>query len=161
MYLVALYVALDVDPELALADRQRLLRSLKEKLKQKFQHRMTVGVDDQEMAFCVSFFDENFERSKHKVDLILEGIEDSGEARIHFSQAQRYLWHEGRFVETNERELLDQEERGFHHPDNKKFSLSSHAKDRMIIYADAEEDEDTPALSSRFSRKNFRIPTRK
>lgn len=146
MYLAAFYVALDVDPEVTSFDRQRLLRSLREKLKQKFQHRLVAGIDADEMAISVSFFDDSFERSKARIESIQESIEAAGEARIRFCQEQIYMWFDGQFVETEN--------------ENQKFYQSMNAKEKTIVYADAEEEDMVP-IPSRFSRKNFRIPTRK
>lgn len=160
MYLAAFYVAFDVDPELTSFDRQRLLRSLKEKLKQKFHHRIAVSGDEEEMAICASFFDDCFDRLKTRAEAIQESVESAGEARIRFCQLQTYLWFDGQFMETDSEVLLDADKAGSRHSSHQKFPHSAHAKEKMIVYADAEEEEMVP-IPSRFSRKNFRIPTRK
>ncbi len=45
MYLGVLYVTLDLEPEVTSSDREKLLRSLRDKLKNAFGQRMTVRTD--------------------------------------------------------------------------------------------------------------------
>lgn len=157
MYLAALCVALDIEPEVTRSDRERLLRSLREKLKQKLHHRVTIGVDYEDVCLFMSFFDENFERCKARIDSLYESIEAAGEARIRFYEEQIYRWFDGQFVEAASGILQAPE---MEVPTHRKLGHFQPSKEKTIVYADSEEDDMVP-ISSRFSRRNLRIPTRK
>ncbi len=110
MYLGVLYVTLDLEPEVTSSDRERLLRALRDKLKQVFGQRVTVRTDA-EAAVMVAFFDESYARTKARCEEILEKIEGSGEARVEFSRSQIFSWFDGSFQEcASEEDEEDAEE---------------------------------------------------
>jgi hypothetical protein len=148
MYLGVLYVTLDLEPEVTSSDREKLLRSLRDKLKNAFGQRMTVRTDG-ESAVMVAFFDEGYARTKLRCDEILEKIEGSGEARVDFSQSQVFSWFDGSFQECVSDEENDDEE--------------ENDDGQTIRYAQPEDEEvQRPRLiPSRFSRKPMKPPVRR
>jgi hypothetical protein len=148
MYLGVLYVTLQLEPEVTSSDREKLLRSLRDKLKHAFGQRMTVRTDG-ESAVMVAFFDEGFTRAKLRSDEILEKIEGSGEARVEFSQSQVFSWFDGSFQECASDEDDDDE--------------NENEDGQTIRYAQPEdEDVQRPRLiPSRFSRRPLKSPVRR
>lgn len=159
MYLASLYIVLDLDPEVATSDRDRVLRSLREKLKQKFTHRITVRADENETSLAIALFDDNYERIKSRLDEIQERIEAAGEARIRFHQGQIFCWFNGKFVETNE-SLAYSEQNLSEFKKGTNITQAFRAREKTIVYTDKDDDMASP-IPSRFSRRNLRIPTRK
>ncbi|RDB35821.1 MAG: hypothetical protein DCC88_08240 [Spirobacillus cienkowskii] len=159
MYLASLYVVLDLDPEIMVTDRDRVLRSLREKLKQKFSHRITVRADENEGSLAVALFDDNFERIKSRLDDVHEKIDAIGEARVRFHQEQIFCWYNGKFVETND-SLAFSEQNTNHFKGNSTITHSFHRQEKTIVYTD-KDDEIASAIPSRYSRRSLRIPTRK
>lgn len=147
MYLGVLYVTLDLEPEVTSNDRERLLRALRDRLRQSFGQRLTVRTDG-ESAVMAAFFDESYVRTKTRCDEILEKVDASGEARVEFSSAQIYAWFDGAFQECVNDEEDDSE---------KQDSLET------IRYAQPEDEEESrPRLiPSRFSRKPAKINGRR
>ncbi len=140
-------------------DRDRVLRSLREKLKQKFTHRITVRADEGETSLAVALFDDNYERLKSRLDEIHERVEAAGEARIRFHQGQIFCWFNGKFVETND-SLAYSEQNLNEFKNASNIARSFRSQEKTIVYTD--KDDDMPAsMPSRFSRRNLRIPTRK
>ncbi|WP_186644317.1 hypothetical protein [Fluviispira vulneris] len=160
MYLASLYIVIDLDPEVVPSDRDRLLRSLREKLKQKFTHRITIRADEDETSLAIAMFDDNYERIKARLDEIHEKVDAAGEARIRFHQGQIFCWFNGRFVETNE-SLAYSEENLSEFNQRTNISKAFRAREKTIVYTDKDDDDMSSPVSSRFSRRNLRIPTRK
>ena len=159
MYLASLYIVLDLDLEVTLTDRNRVLRSLRDKLKQKFTHRITVRADEGETSLAIALFDDNFERIKSRFEEIQEKIDAAGEARIQFHQGQIFCWFNGKFVETNDSLTYNKENQPeFKHGRN--ISQSFRVQEQTIVYTDKDDDA-AASISSRFQRKNLRIPVRK
>ncbi len=139
-------------------DRDRVLRSLREKLKQKFSHRVTVRADEEETSLAIALFDENYERIKSRLDEIHEKVEAAGEARIRFHQGQIFYWFNGKFVETND-SLAYSEKNLSEFKNSTNIARPFRVQEKTIVYTD--KDEDLSSIPSRFSRRNLRIPTRK
>ncbi len=139
-------------------DRDRVLRSLREKLKQKFSHRVTVRADEGETSLAIALFDENYERIKSRLDEIHEKVEAAGEARIRFHQGQIFYWFNGKFVETND-SLAYSEKNLSEFKNSTNITRPFRVQEKTIVYTD--KDEDLSSIPSRFSRRNLRIPTRK
>ncbi|APJ03700.1 hypothetical protein [Silvanigrella aquatica] len=159
MYLASLYIVLDLDPEIMVTDRDRVLRSLREKLKQKFTHRITVRADEEETSLAIALFDDNYERIKSRLDEIHEKVEAAGEARIRFHQGQIFCWFNGKFVETND-SLAYSEQNLSDFKNATQITRSFRAQEKTIVYTDKDDDMNS-SIPSRFSRRNIRIPTRK
>jgi hypothetical protein len=148
MYLGVLYVVLELEPEVTSNDRERLLRSLRDRVRAAFGQRLTVRYDGESAIMC-SFFDESYARTRSRCDEILEKIESSGEARIELSNPQVFMWFEGAFQECADDEDEDDGEG---------------ESGETIRYADNDEDErpEKPRLiPSRFARRNVRVSSRR
>ena len=160
MYLASLYISFDLDPSIPAMDKDRLLLSLREKLKQKFKNKLTVKINKEENAIATAFFDHNYEKLKSQLSNILESIESSSEARVGFYHEQVFSWFNGQFVDSHENKLFDinAEKNGIQN--SRRNSASADSRDKTIIYSDNDDDEIMP-IPSRFARRNFRIPTRK
>ncbi|WGL59834.1 hypothetical protein QEJ31_14985 [Pigmentibacter sp. JX0631] len=159
MYLASLYIVLDLDPEIMVNDRDRVLRSLREKLKQKFNHRITVRADEKETSLAIALFDDNYERIKSRLDEIHEKVEAAGEARIRFQQGQIFYWFNGKFVETNDSLAYSEKNLSEFKNSGANITRSFRVQEKTIVYTD--KDDDLSSIPSRFSRRNLRIPTRK
>ena len=72
MYLASLYICFDLDPSIHQTDKDRLLLSLKEKLKQKFRNKLTLKIDDQENSLALAFFEHSYEKVPFYFNEILE-----------------------------------------------------------------------------------------
>ena len=160
MYLASLYLTLDVEPDVSPSDRERLLRALREKLKQKLNQRVTVRTDEEACAIVMAFFEKNYESCRLRIESMQEFIDSMGEARISYAKGQIFSFFDGKFAEVK-----DHIDPLFSHSDiytsAQKNKRSSFQKiEQTIVYTD--KDEDSGLLnSSRFSRKQIRIPTRK
>lgn len=150
MHLVSLVIQIDLEPEVPTIDRERILRRLKNQLRSDFGHRVTVS-DDNEVTLAVAFFDENYERAKHKIDKILERVEFTGEARIANVNSKIFAFYEGEFRETGaKRSQQNESDRVF---DNK-----------TIRYQQDDDDDNLAPLSplpTRYGKRQLRIPARK
>lgn len=158
MFLATLFVSMDLDPEVPTVDREKVLRSLRDKLRQFFTHRISVRTDD-DAALFVSLFDESFERAKSRIEDVLEKIEHTGEARVADHFAQVFEWFDGHFVET--REELDVNELVGDGKGSLMRRPNEAGQSKMIVYKEDEEDDDMSPLPTRFNRRTMRIPTRK
>lgn len=154
MYLATLFVTLDLEPEVPNVDREKVLRSLRDKLRQIYTHRITIRTDDESAVF-VSLFDDGFERAKNRLEEVLEKIESTGHARIYDHHAQIFAWHEGQFVETRENLDINDTASGV---DGKNVAAGA-SSSRTIVYTDDEDEFST--MPSRLQRRSLRIPTRK
>ena len=169
MYLGILHVTIDLEPEVAAHDRERVLRALRDKVKQQHGQRITARTDD-DAAIAIAVLDDHSDRIKIRLEEIGELIDAAGQARILTSTAQVFCWYEGRFVETAESmaENSDDEEDSFAGQGAKfasQFGAAGKTRlDKTIVYSD---DDDGDASSGRGSvnralgRKGLRIPTRK
>ncbi|MES2615380.1 MAG: hypothetical protein V4591_08195 [Bdellovibrionota bacterium] len=156
MYLASLYVCFDLDPSIPQTDKDRLLLSIREKLKQKFRNKLTAKIDEMENSIAVAFFEHNYEKLKTHLHHISEYLEASSGARISFQQEQIFSWFNGQFSEANQNKLFDLSE------EKNKLTRSRQisAMAETIVYTN-NEDEETMPIPSRFTRRNLRIPTRK
>lgn len=149
MYLGILYLSLDLEPEVPSADRERVLRTLRDKMRQFYSHRITIRSDN-EQSLVVAFLDDSFSHTKRRIEEITEKVEGCGEARLDFSHSQILCWHDGTFRETSENNLSDLDTRDSTAPFRAKIPTNhtNHFSDVTIKYNDDEED------SKIFSRKN-------
>lgn len=155
MFMATLYVSMDLEPEVPTVDREKVLRSLRDRLRQFYNHRAVIRTDE-DTALFVSLFDENHERAKSRIDEVLEKIETASEARVFDSQIQIFEWFEGSFVETRE----DLEDESAARDPRSRSSRTSKDSSKMIVYGE-EEDEDFSPMPTRFNRRTMRLPTRK
>jgi hypothetical protein len=180
MYLASLHVTLDLDPEVARTDRERVLRALRDKVKQVHGSRVSVRTDD-DSAVVVALLDDNLERAKARLEEITELLDDAGQARILTSTGQVFAWFEGRFQETadSKAESGDEDDlaggRGLGTFGNglgmRAGFTPKERPERTIVYADEDEDDfnRSPGPNGRplaptsqgLGRRGLRIPTRK
>lgn len=160
MYLASLYICFDLDPSIPQPDKDRLLLSLREKLKQKFKNKLTVKIDEAENSLAVAFFEHNYEKLKSNLNNIMEHFETSSEARIGFNHEQIFTWFNGEFVDSQQNNLFDLDTEKNKMLKSRRVSALTEGREKTIIYSDNEDDENMP-LPSRFTRRNLRIPTRK
>ena len=150
MHLAVVSVSLDLEPELYSTDRERLLRSVRDRVKQAHNSRITIRTDDDAMI-VMAFFDDNYARLKARAEELVDAVEGTGEARVDVSTLQFYSWHDGKFQETRD-SLLEEE--------NSQIAPRSKHQDRTIVYQDKDDDLNL-SEAPKFSRRNMRLPTRK
>ena len=153
MYLGVLYVTLELEPEVTSTDRERLLRALRDRVRQAFGQRITVRTDG-ESAVMVAFFDESYGRARSRCDEVLENIEASGEARVEYSNAQVFAWFDAAFQECVDDSGGDDDD----------SSENSRENTETIRYASPDDDEQQSRprmIPSRFARRTARSPVRK
>lgn len=171
MYLASLHVTLDLEPEVAQGDRERVLRALRDKVKQLHSSRVTVRTDD-DSAIAVALLDDNLERAKARLGEIADLLDDAGQARILTTTAQVFAWFEGRFQETADSRAEREEDEASEH----MAFIGKGRPAKTIVYADEDEDDfkrPPPPLAGRrestplapahtgLGRRGIRIPTRK
>lgn len=100
MYLGTLYVILDLEPEVTSTDRERILRKIRDRLRQAFSQRVTIRTDDED-AIAIALFDNSYGAVHARLDDITEHIENLGEARLSFSTPQVFRWYDGMFRSTD------------------------------------------------------------
>jgi hypothetical protein len=160
MYLASLYISFDLDPSIPQMDKDRLLLSLREKLKQKFKNKLSIKIDEPENAIAIAFFEHNFEKIRINANNIIEHFEERSEARISFHHEQIFSWFNGEFIDTQQNKVLSWDPLNKHSNFNSKTSSLKTTDHKTIVYSDSDEDDSVP-IPSRFTRRNFRIPTRK
>lgn len=155
MYLASLYLTLNLDTEVSQFDRERVLRSLRDRLKQSFGSRITVRTDD-DHAIAVGFFSDRLEAIETKCEAVMARIDAAGEARILSSQRQVFAWVGDEFRE------LEHERRGegAGAQATPGWAGFTGTNGRTVVYAQEDED-DRVEMVSRPSRRQFRIPVRK
>lgn len=168
MYMATVHIILDLEPEVTSSDREKVLRSIRDKLKNSFGQRITVR-SDEEASIWVAWLDENFTRLQSRLEEILDRVESAGQARVLNHTEQWFAWFEGHFQETGENfedlesdEELDGENGEFM-PSRPAFLTPGSSRNsfgRTIIYKHDDESEGGSALG-RSVRKQIRLPTRK
>jgi hypothetical protein len=170
MYMASVHITLNLEPEVSSADRERVLRTIRDRLRQAFGQKITVRTDE-EASLWVIWLDDNFSRLKSRLEDILERVESAGQARILNHTEQWFGWFDGKFTEAGQlaQDLEDEEmsESGFAGgefvPPRSAFLTARGDKNRFektIIYQHDDDSEDRSALS-RTARRQIRIPTRK
>ncbi len=134
MYLSLLHFELDLDPNISIPQKEKVLRSLREKLKCKFSNRIIVKVDGDKNGYHISFFEESFECCQSQIEMILVYAESTGESRIKNSIFQILSWFEDRFVETPYSTHCAESETY-----TKKNSFNRY-KNKLIVYSKEEDD---------------------
>lgn len=168
MYMATVHITLDLEPEVSSADRERVLRTIRDRLRQTFGQRITVRTDE-EASLWVIWLDDNFTRLKDRLDDVLERVESAGQARVLNHTEQWFAWFEGKFAETGqlaadlgESDDEDSSDREFVSP-RTAFLTGRHTQnrfDKTIIYQH-EDDADERMPLGRSSRRQLRLPTRK
>jgi len=157
MNLATACVSMDLEPEVPTADRERVMRALRDKLRSHLNHRITVRTDD-DVSIFISLFDENLERAKSRLQDALDHVESTSEARIATQFTQIFTWFEGKFHEVREslgeESYAESETVGMSRDSNPKF------EEKMIVYGE-EEDEGFSPIPTRFRRRLVRLPARK
>lgn len=160
MYLASLYVSFDLDPSIPGADKDRLLLSLREKLKQKFKNKLTIRMNKEENGLAIAFFEQNYDKLKANFVSILDQIESCSEARIGFSQEQIFTWYQGQFIDSQDLNAFAPKKEVATSSSHRGFTAAGELREKTIIYSDRDDDDAMP-IPSRFDRRNVRIPTRK
>ena len=163
MYLTSLYLTLNLDTEVSSFDRERVLRSLREKLKNSFGHRITLRTDD-DHSIVIAFLEDNLERVGPKCEALISRIDEAGEARVMSIQRQTFAWFDGEFKELrHENSYENVSEIG---ETSNRHSLSRNGQ--TIVYADADDAQEPEVENSRLqgtfrrsARRNLRIPIRR
>jgi hypothetical protein len=169
MYMATVHITLDLEPEVSSADREKVLRSVRDRLKQTFGHRITVRTDE-EASLWVAWLDDNYTRLHDRLEEVLERVESAGQARVLDHSEQFFAWFEGKFSETGadfedlaaEDDDTDSADREFM-PTRPGFLTAPGSRNRFnktIIYSHDDEPERSSALG-RNDRRQVRIPTRK
>lgn len=148
MHLTSLCLELEVDDALALSDKDRIFRSLRDKINQKFRPKVISAPHEDSNSLFIAFFDVNFQRCQSRALEIVNYTESLSEVRIRATQTQISSWFEGEFVTTNTTSPEHEEAQ------SKKLA-------RTIVYDNPEEDDPLFAMPNRNVRRNLRIPTRK
>jgi hypothetical protein len=169
MYMASVHITLNLEPEVSSADRERVLRTIRDRLRQTFGQKITVRTDE-EASLWVVWLDDNFTRLKGRLDDVLERVESAGQARILNHSEQWFAWFDGKFMEAGQlAEDFDDndEDTGFGDgeivPPRSAFLTARSDKSRFektIIYQHDDDAEDRSTLS-RTARRQIRIPTRK
>lgn len=166
MYLATLHVTLDLEPEVAQSDRERVLRALRDRIKHNHGSRVTVRTDD-DSAIAVALMDDNLERAKVRLEELLESLDNAGQARILTAAKQVFAWFEGRFQETAESRQENESDgvrlAGSDGDSLGRFGLMGRIRPpKTIVYSDEDEDYETvPQQGRNLGRRGLRIPTRK
>jgi hypothetical protein len=162
IYMTSVYILLNLDTEVSTFDRERVLRSLRERLKSTFGHNITVRTED-DTALVVAFLEDTLERVHRRSEAILNRLEEAGEARILSHQRQVFAWVDAEFRELkherDESELVEGVE-------DLKLMRSRRPGGRAsqpLGDDDDVSDEDPfdDDLSRRTQRRAMRIPVRK
>ncbi|MFZ9520349.1 MAG: hypothetical protein ACO3A4_07720 [Silvanigrellaceae bacterium] len=169
MYMATVHITLDLEPEVSSNDRERVLRTIRDRLRNSFGQRITVRTDE-EASLWVSWLDDNFARLQDRLEEILERVDSAGQARVLSHTEQWFCWFEGKFQETGSlADEFDEDDNesnpdslrgGEFMPTRSALLTPRHAKnrfDKTIIY----EREDEQDASSTLSRRQLRLPTRK
>jgi hypothetical protein len=98
MFLVSLHLTFQLDPETTTPDRERVLRSIRDRIKNNHGNRLTTRTDD-DAAVALAFFDSSLSKAESRAEAILEEIENYSQARIDSQTVQFYEWFEGAFEE--------------------------------------------------------------
>jgi hypothetical protein len=153
LYLGTVRLSFDLEPEVAQADRERVLRTLRDKVRNTLGHRVTVRTDDEDSVY-VAVLDDNLERLKTRLDELADLLDNAGQARLLLATPQMFAWFEGAFEELAESKQarLDEESES-----SQRGSMGKSVLSKTIVYSD--DDHDTPSLP--LSRKGIRLPTRK
>lgn len=171
MFMATVHITLDLEPEVSSNDRERVLRAIRDRLKQALGQRITVRTDE-EASLWVVWLDENFARLQDRLEEVLERVDSAGQARVLSHTEQWFGWFDGKFQETgqtaadlNEEEDDDEDahQSGEFLPTRSAFLTGRTLRnrlDRTIIYQHDDETEGGSGLG-RNSRRQIRLPTRK
>lgn len=160
MYLAALYILLNLDTEVSSFDRERVLRSLRERIKGRFGHSVTVRTEA-DTALVVAFLEDRQERLDQKSESIIVAVEEAGEARILSVQKQVFAWDQGEFRELEHEASFEE-----FAPGAQNLGTPMTPMNRSKYHS--EDDDDTGEqeellqdMTGRFSRRSLRLPVRK
>lgn len=162
IYLTSLYVLLNLDTEVSSFDRERVLRSLRERTKSTFGQSVTVRTDD-DSALVFAFLEDSVERAHSRAEAVLTRLEEAGEARILSSMRQVFAWVDGEFRELeHERDYDDTSETsaGFVSAPSRRLGGRTERPQRDED-EHADEDNLVGDMTRRTQRRNMRLPVRK
>lgn len=170
MYMATVHITLDLEPEVSSSDREKVLRAVRDRLKQTFGQRITVRTDE-EASLWVAWLDDNFTRLQDRLEDVLERVESAGQARVLDHNEQWFAWFEGKFTEMGadfedleaEHDEASSVRAGEFMPTRSGFLTGSGSRNRFektIIYKHDDEPEGNSALG-RSDRRQVRLPTRK
>gem|GEM_PF-630766 len=174
-------MTLDLEPEVAQVDREKVLRALRDRIKSNNGARVTVRTDD-DSAIVVAFLDDNLERANSRLESLAEDLDDAGQARILTASRQVFAWFEGVFQETAQSRFENADAHAQTHTQARADaaskapfsppgaansgargpgSLGKSRPPQTIVYADEDADFEAPAQGRGLGRRSMRIPTRK
>lgn len=174
MYMATVHIILDLEPEVSSADREKVLRTIRDRLRNTFGQRITVRTDE-ESSLWVVWLDDNYARLQDRLDDILERVDSAGQARVLNHTEQWFAWFEGKFEETGQHDDAfgseEDENEDFPRPSKPGEFLpprsgfltdrsSRNRTEKTIIYQHDDELEGSSGLT-RSSRRQIRLPTRK
>lgn len=148
MYLGTVYVSLDLEPEVSPSDRERVLRHMRDRLRQQYGNKLTIR-SDKDNALSFAMLEDNFERLKAHLHEIPDRMETLGEARVAYFRTQIFAWFEDRFVETKDGEHFED------NTDNSAVTIP-YSQDEFAVSSDG-----FSPFQTTFNRRQMRIPTRK
>ncbi len=160
MYLASLYIYFDLDPSMVSADKDRLLLSLREKLKQKFKNKFASQIDEVENSLAIAFFNQNNEKINAYVKDIIDYLESTSEARLSSHTSQVFTWFNGQFIDSDQTDLFNLSSESNQTNHSRRAACVKEVSQKTIVYSDTEEDDINP-IPSRFARRHLRLPTRK
>jgi hypothetical protein len=157
MFLVSLYLSFQLDHDMAQSERERVLRSIRDKVKNKHGSKITTRTDE-DISIAFAFFDSNANRAEQRANELLEEIEGFSQARIDTHLIQVFEWFEGSFEELplSGKSASNHEVRGAHHTKS-VFSTKGSSKSDLIYYSE-DDDSKNPVFESKNRRS---LPTRK
>lgn len=161
MYLTSLYLALNLDTEVSQFDRDRVLRSLRDRVQKNFGARVTVRPSE-DHALMIAFFEVKLEKIDSKVESILNIIDAAGEARIRNCIKQTFAWYENEFSELeHEREAHDLALAETAEVNSDRRGSKGGRSSEMRIYEHDDDEDAEFGLLRNMGRRNVRLPVRK
>jgi hypothetical protein len=158
MYLAIITVFLELESEVTSTDRQKVLRSIRDRVRSHFGSRVTTRTDE-DSAIAIATFDDGYHRLQARIAEITDTIEDSQQARISSTEIQNFSLYEGRFEETPTDSPEDEP------PPNSRLAFGN-LQAKTMVY-DRTGDDSSPGevgkneFVGKFNRKKFRLPIRK
>ncbi len=133
------------------SDKESLLLSIREKIKQKSKHKYSSKTDETESSIAIAFFTQSYEGAQSELKMISDYIENSSSSRISSTHEQIFQWYEGKFIATKHSRTTGNLTSLKLYPDFTRL--------KTVVYE--QDDSEQPKNTSIFSRRSLRIPTRK
>lgn len=166
MYLGTLHVTLDLEPEVLSADRERIFRRIRDRMRQLYGQRITVRTDDAE-TIAIAFLDSSYGRARERLEEMTERLESFSEARIAVSTPQVFQWFDGEFRSTAEVNELGEGELPLsgEQPRSRPGLKSGQQRQRDVFRRYPQEDDEGgggfPPIPTRFGRRPNKVPGRR